>query len=226
MSEQYYSEEKDAEVGDVGQSGKAAKFEEVGELDFSLSPPSSLFVPSPYLPADQPFTSLWTRFQYRRPHRDSRWPAKRFVSEELEENPSIELEAHSSFLLSLPFSQGMKQRHVQAIAIAGTLGTGLFLSSGRVSEIFFNAGSFLRQRPDLLRDSLSKRRSSTQDLRELSLPICLSEVWCGRWCYLWESFLSLPRSREGTSCMQVSRVCPTKKARSSARPHLALLRFS
>ena len=69
-------------------------------------------------------------------------PAMRSTSEKEQQNWDVE--AASAHLEEIHvFKQGLHQRHIQMIALAGTIGTGLFLSSGQAIAIAGPLGSFL-----------------------------------------------------------------------------------
>ena len=69
-------------------------------------------------------------------------PAMRSTSEKEQQNWDVE--AASAHLEEIHvFKQGLHQRHIQMIALAGTIGTGLFLSSGQAIAIADPLGSFL-----------------------------------------------------------------------------------
>lgn len=57
--------------------------------------------------------------------------------------PDVDLEASGEFSEVKELRQGLHQRHIQMIALAGTIGTGLFLSSGRAISRSGPLGAFI-----------------------------------------------------------------------------------
>ncbi|KAK0118313.1 hypothetical protein ONS95_012607 [Cadophora gregata] len=57
--------------------------------------------------------------------------------------PEIDIESPGEFQEVKELRQGLHQRHIQMIALAGTIGTGLFLSSGRAISRSGPLGAFL-----------------------------------------------------------------------------------
>jgi amino acid transporter len=57
--------------------------------------------------------------------------------------PALDVESPGAFLEVRELRQGLYQRHIQMIALAGTIGTGLFLSSGRAISQSGPLGAFI-----------------------------------------------------------------------------------
>ncbi|CZR67122.1 related to general amino acid permease [Phialocephala subalpina] len=57
--------------------------------------------------------------------------------------PDVDVEAEGVFTEVKELRQGLHQRHIQMIALAGTIGTGLFLSSGRAISRSGPLGAFI-----------------------------------------------------------------------------------
>lgn len=57
--------------------------------------------------------------------------------------PELDIESPGEFVEVKELRQGLHQRHIQMIALAGTIGTGLFLSSGRAISRSGPLGAFI-----------------------------------------------------------------------------------